>query len=1102
MKTLSCLSFHGFLFAAVLHGQTSSPVPLDDFSSPESWKIIRSDGVHCTIHPAEGPDAAGANPCIRLDYQFTKGAGYCIIQRPISLTLPDAESGTGFEFSFDIRGFGPPNNLELKLLDTGGDPHADAEKSDVWWVNRRAFEWPESWMTVRNKRRHFTFAWGPSGGGGGGPKHVDKIEFAVACGMNGGGSGSIWIDNLAFREVPPVPTPAPQPKVSASSTAKNADPPAALFNGSSLRGWGPSGDDPNATLDVDFGYERDLGGVEVFWARHVLTEYSILLSVDGRRWEKVRESRRDAHPERHIHPLPDATARYLRFAFHRVGEDKTTAPWINRIIVHEPEFSLSLNGMMSIITGDSPRYPRYFRGTTNYWTVVGLPGAFHESLIDQFGIIEPRSGGCSIDPVIRIDGGMLTWASSRHEHNLAGGSLPIPTVHRTCAGLSLDITAVADGTADSPNLIIEYAITNNRDAAASGTLDLLLRPFQVLPPSQGLNITGGVTQIHSISRSGCDLTVNRSTTFRFPEGASFAASWFARGDIADLLDSHAMPIELPSGSEWLDPDGLASAAASVPFTLAPGETRRWHVEVPGTDPKHSPSGSALNSSSDRIAACVAGWDALLSRASVSLPKNIPLARHVEDTIRSTLAYILINADGPAIQPGSRNYKRSWIRDGALTSAALLSFGHEDLAVAFIDWYANSVDLDGPAAGKVPCVVDHRGPDPVPEHDSHGEYIFAVMNAYRHTRERALLVRHWPRIRAVVAHIDSLRARRLTPEFSRTGPERIESGKPPVPALAFRGVMPESISHEGYSAKPMHSYWDNWWTLRGLRDAAEIALILGEHESSDRFTALAREFEDDLSRSISLARTAHGIGYMPGCVELGDFDSTSTTIAVWPCAPDDFDSIAGGCIAPTFERYWSFFTDRAAGNNWDAFTPYELRHVGTFVRLGQRDRALKSLEWFFRFQRPAGWNHWAEVVFNDEDTPKFIGDMPHTWCGSDFLNSVRAMLIHERSGRAGEHQKLLELFRGIPEEWIDTTPGVSFRDLRTIFGRLSASASRVGSSVRIEISGLIDPDAAVIVRNPRGAAPARVLANGAAISLYHEAAVITTLPCHLEFEYEN
>ena len=110
------------------------------------------------------------------------------------------------------------------------------------------------------------------------------------------------------------------------------------------------------------------------------------------------------------------------------------------------------------------------------------------------------------------------------------------------------------------------------------------------------------------------------------------------------------------------------------------------------------------------------------------------ATDIVNTIRSTLAYILINQDGKAIHPGSRSYERSWIRDGSLTSAALLRFGMEKEAKEFVDWY-------GPfqfESGKVPCVVDRRGADPVPENDSHGQYIMAVMNVYRFTGDKAFL----------------------------------------------------------------------------------------------------------------------------------------------------------------------------------------------------------------------------------------------------------------------------------------------------------------------------------------------------------------------------
>ena len=35
-------------------------------------------------------------------------------------------------------------------------------------------------------------------------------------------------------------------------------------------------------------------------------------------------------------------------------------------------------------------------------------------------------------------------------------------------------------------------------------------------------------------------------------------------------------------------------------------------------------------------------------------------------------------------------------------------------------------------------------------------------------------------------------------------------------------MPVSVSHEGYLAQPVHSYWDDFWALRGLRDAVDLA----------------------------------------------------------------------------------------------------------------------------------------------------------------------------------------------------------------------------------------------------------------------------------------
>jgi glycogen debranching enzyme len=206
----------------------------------------------------------------------------------------------------------------------------------------------------------------------------------------------------------------------------------------------------------------------------------------------------------------------------------------------------------------------------------------------------------------------------------------------------------------------------------------------------------------------------------------------------------------------------------------------------------------------RLRAVCDGWSREVNRVGLSLPAS---AAELVNTFKSTQGYILVNADGAGIQPGSRTYERSWIRDGALTSTALLGTGHTERVKAFLEWYAK---YQYPS-GKVPCVVDSRGPDPVDEHDSTGEFIYVLLKYYRFTGDKAFLERHLDRVVAGVDYIESLRAQRMTDAY-KNGP----------PAMrACYGLVPESISHEGYSAKPMHSYWDSFFVLKGLTDAHAV-----------------------------------------------------------------------------------------------------------------------------------------------------------------------------------------------------------------------------------------------------------------------------------------
>jgi hypothetical protein len=343
-------------------------------------------------------------------------------------------------------------------------------------------------------------------------------------------------------------------------------------------------------------------------------------------------------------------------------------------------------------------------------------------------------------------------------------------------------------------------------------------------------------------------------------------------------------------------------------------------------------------------------------------------------------------------------------------------------------------------------VDARGADPVPENDSHGQLIFLIAEYHRYTGDRALLERLWPNVERAVAYIDSLRHSRMTPVY--TLPD----------SAAFYGLVPQSISHEGYSAKPMHSYWDDFFVLKGLVDATYIAEQLGRVEARARFAAIRDEFRRDLVASFEKAMALHGIDYLPGAVELGDFDATSTTVGVSPAG--EVAHLPRGALARTFEKYWENSVARMDGEAWDAYTPYELRTVGTFVRLGARRRAHALLAWFLEHQRPAAWNHWAEVVYRDAAAPRFIGDMPHTWVGSDFIRSVTDMFAYDRADDAA-----LVLGAGILPEWLSAPDArIAVRGLRTPYGTLDYTVSRRGHDIAVELGGdaVVPPGGFVLV----------------------------------------
>jgi len=1009
-------------------------VDIDAFATTAGWTVIASDGVDASIEPCDG---ARDGRAMRIRYKFS-GGGFCVVRRAVDLTL-----GDNYRFAFDVRGDGPPNNLEFKLVDPSGD--------NVWWVNRRRFRPPADWTRVEYKRRHFSFAWGPAG-----PtplRSVGAIEFAIAAAE--GGEGYLDIDGLTFE---PLPEARPLPETMAVNVSSgNANSPDQISTAGGAIQWHSDAGDAAPHMTLDLSGAREFGGLTLSWgADDFATNYDVSLSPDGRAWSPVVRIR-GGDGETDFLPIPDAEAAFIRIDVRDDNADRGVA--IDAVSVEPIEFGSSRNAMFRAIAKRQPRgwYPRYCYLQQPYWTIVGMAGDDKELLIDTDGAIEVDQLGFRVEPFLWVDGKLISWADVNTSTTLAEGDLPIPTVTwKTRGDLALAITVFTNGEPGAARGCVRYRVTNEGDQPIGGALFLAVRPFQVLPPWQDLNITGGSTPIGSIELRDRIIRVDGKpwiAGWKTPDG--FAAAGYSQGSIVERIARGS----LPDRTSVTDPFELASAAMRYDFQLEPGETTNEYVSIAmhGQQLDQASNDNADRWYESRFAAVREQWREAINRVRLSLP---PSARRIADTFRTTQAYVLINADGPAIQPGSRTYARSWIRDGAMTSTALHVTGHHKQARAFLDWYSSYL-FD---SGKVPCVVDHRGADPVDEHDSNGEYIYALMTDFRFTRDAAFLRSHVDQLESAVGYIKSLRAKRMTDEYRHAdGVKR-----------AYYGLAPESISHEGYSAKPMHSYWDDLFLMKGLSDAVDAANVLNRRDLLARFAVLRNSFRETLYASMRLAMTHHGIGYIPGCVELGDFDATSTAIGLFPC--DQLRHMPQPQLQNTFDRYYEFFTKRRDGQlEWTNYTPYEIRLIGTFVRLNQPQRAHQLLKYFMADQRPVGWNHWAEVVWRDPATPRFIGDMPHTWVGGAFINAIRAMFVYEDGDR-------LILLAGIDPAWVEEADGVKLEGFPTFFGTLDISGRVDDGDWLITIGGSADPPDGAVLHMPSDRGISRVEVDGKVVEL--------------------
>ncbi len=1002
-------------------------ISLDAGELRSPWCAIAPGNSRLTISREDAHD----NLTTRFDVELPGGLAFVVARCVISLELPDE-----YSFHLSMRAHAPRMGLEFKLVDASG--------LNVWRYRKPDFDCTDQWHTLVIADRDIEFAWGPQRADQ--PRRIAALEIALLAEVPV--RGTYWLRELTLHD----DTYCATPLVTASS-AQAAYPPSAILTAAPTSAW-HSASGSRQFITLDFKVARRFNALEIVWARQLRPHsFMVRLSHDGRHWRTVYTV--SAPPgARSYCFVPESQARYLRVDLACAADQPGVG--IQHLDIKPPTFARSLDSFFESIAAESlpGTYPKTLYGRQSYWTLVGTPTPTERALINAEGMVEIGDGACSIEPFIYTNEKLVTWADVALEQQLAEDYLPLPAVlWRTAEFTLTTAVCVLPQAAACDLLYVRYTLENLTASPQMLCFFAAIRPFQVTPVWQRFNTYGGCAPLTTLAYDGHSVRLNEArTVIPITAPTSFGAVAFDQGDVLDFLAQGSVPPH----THVHDSFAHASGALAYALTLAPGERRIISLVIP-----LARAGLACLDTNFSFLSCAAAftaaardWSSVLEACNICLP---PGASALTATMKTAAAQILINRQPPWLHPGPRRYARAYLRDGVIMGAALARVGQFAPLRDFMRAYCEFQTPDG----GLPDCIDTQGAEFLPEFDAYGEFIFGVMEYVRLSGDTSVLAEFAEPVARALAYLERLRAQRLTPEYAA-----------PAKRLYY-GLLPESMSHEGYMAHPVHAYWDDFWALRGIRDAADLATLRGEHAEAARRTRLGDSFADDLAASIEACLDHHRIEFLPGAAELGDFDPAASALAF--TIADAEALLPAAAVRSTFDRYLAGLRERTAGTvSWGNYSAYEVRIVQALVRLGRRAEALELLHTLLADRRPRAWNQWPEQSWRDLDAPGFLGDLPHSWIGAEYLLAALSLFAYERAS-----DQALVLAAGVDPAWLAAGFEISVAGLVTHYGRVSYRLQQSREAVlTLSLRGVLTmPAGGIVIQAPLPRALREVTVNG-------------------------
>jgi GH15 family glucan-1,4-alpha-glucosidase len=350
-----------------------------------------------------------------------------------------------------------------------------------------------------------------------------------------------------------------------------------------------------------------------------------------------------------------------------------------------------------------------------------------------------------------------------------------------------------------------------------------------------------------------------------------------------------------------------------------------------------------------------------------------------------------------IYPGPFTYKRFWFRDAAFVLQAMTATGLLKNIEKIIDRFPGRQTPAG-------YFMSQDG-----EWDSNGQAIWAMKRFIDSTKGN--MKKEW--------------AASIYKAAKWIEHKRISSDKDPL----HTGLLPAGFSAEHFGPSDFY-YWDDFWGVTGLRDAAALARV-DDPKMAQEFQNQADDLLNAIENSVaSVQDRLHHPGIPASPSRRMDAGAIGCLVASYPlqiyAEKDERILQTTKFLMDKYFLQGSFYHEISHSG----INIYLTLHIAQVLLRAGNPKFFDIVQSVATLATATG--QWPEAI-HPRTKGGCMGDGQHVWASAEWVMMLRNMFVREEQA-----EELLILCSGIPDEWLKPKEVLFLGPTHTLYGEISVT----------------------------------------------------------------